>query len=255
MQEEKTGKTIQSIHRALDILEYLVFSGQGKRLSEISKACGLNKTTAFHIIKTLEMRGYLEQSPDTLRYKHGGMLYQIATKVYQNIDIIAYYTPAMQKLYQTYNETVTLYLYQHYNSQTDWQAVCIHALESTASIHVSIPVGTWYPLVNTAIGRLYLSAMNQEDLQQYLSSEKNFSAKQADELKEALVQIRNTHCCVEQNEYEDGITNIAAPIYKWSGRFLAALCVSIPSHRAAQLIEPVTKDVVRCAEQLTAMNI
>ena len=69
---EKNVKTIQSVHRALDILEFAVFSGNGQKLSTITEHCHLNKTTAFHLIKTLEARGYLEQSPDTLSYKTGG---------------------------------------------------------------------------------------------------------------------------------------------------------------------------------------
>ena len=72
---EKNVKTIQSVHRALDILEFAVFSGNGQKLSTITEHCHLNKTTAFHLIKTLEARGYLEQSPDTLSYKTGGKVH------------------------------------------------------------------------------------------------------------------------------------------------------------------------------------
>lgn len=256
MEKSKTPKNIQSVHRALDVLEYLVFSGQAKKLSQISETCGLNKTTAFHIVKTLEARGYIEQSPDTLRYKHGRALFQMATKVYQNIDITELYAPVMQTLYRTYNETVTLYLYQQCENRNAWQAVCICTLESTASVHISIPVGAWYPLTHTAVGKVYLSALNKSDLHGFLSQEEHtLSAEQLLELNTTLARIRNEHFCVEQNEYEDGITNIAAPIYKWSGRVMAALCVSIPSHRAEALLPNVSRDLVRCAEQLTAMNI
>ena len=75
---EKNVKTIQSVHRALDILEFAVFSGNGQKLSTITEHCHLNKTTAFHLIKTLEARGYLEQSPDTLSYKTGGKVFELA---------------------------------------------------------------------------------------------------------------------------------------------------------------------------------
>lgn len=57
--ENKPVKTIQSVHRALDILEFLVEKGDGQRLSSIADYCHLNKTTAFHLLKTLETRGYI----------------------------------------------------------------------------------------------------------------------------------------------------------------------------------------------------
>ena len=69
---EKNVKTIQSVHRALDILEFAVFSGNGQKLSTITEHCHLNKTTAFHLIKTLEAREmyklkYLHRSPSSLQ--------------------------------------------------------------------------------------------------------------------------------------------------------------------------------------------
>jgi predicted transcriptional regulator len=87
---EKNVKTIQSVHRALDILEFAVFSGNGQKLSTITEHCHLNKTTAFHLIKTLEARGYLEQSPDTLSYKTGGKVFELASKAYQNINLTSH---------------------------------------------------------------------------------------------------------------------------------------------------------------------
>ena len=103
---EKNVKTIQSVHRALDILEFAVFSGNGQKLSTITEHCHLNKTTAFHLIKTLEARGYLEQSPDTLSYKTGGKVFELASKAYQNINLTTICQPYLEQLVSEFNETV-----------------------------------------------------------------------------------------------------------------------------------------------------
>ena len=76
-------KRIQSLDRALDIVELLIETGDGVKLSEIAAATGLNKTTAFHLIKTLEDRGYVEQSPDTLKYKTGYKMFENASRLYR----------------------------------------------------------------------------------------------------------------------------------------------------------------------------
>lgn len=64
-------KHIQSIDRALDILEYLCENGNDCRLMDISIGLSLNKSTVYNIISTLESRRYIYQNPMNLRYSIG----------------------------------------------------------------------------------------------------------------------------------------------------------------------------------------
>lgn len=79
-------KTIQSVDRALDILECLCLKNSYK-LGDLAEACSLNKTTAFHILKTFEARGYVEKSYDTQVYKLGWKGFELFAGLYQNIDV------------------------------------------------------------------------------------------------------------------------------------------------------------------------
>lgn len=256
MEEEKKVKNIQSVHRALDVLEYLVEGGGGKKLSEIAAACNLNKTTAFHIVKTLEARGYVEQSPDSLKYKYGGTLFQMATQVYQNVDLIAVCTPYMEQLLERYHETVGLYHYMKLDDAI--QALCIQYLESTNPVKVALSVGKWFPLHCTAVGKLYLSGLNKQQLNMELGragrlgvSQENFA-----QICTQLEEIRGQCYCIEREEFEDGIVNIAFPIYKWSGRVMASICMSIPTQRATdKLLSEVAEQMIPFSRQLSAMNL
>ena len=234
---KKSVKTIQSVHRALDILEFLVGSGDGQKLSLITEHCGLNKTTAFHIIKTLESRGYLEQSPDSLRYKTGGKLFEIAMSAYRNINLNQICQPHLEQLLDRFNETAGVYHYTKVDGVM--RALCIHYMESTHPVKVSLSIGRRLPLFCTAVGRMYLSALKGELLKQTLISESmehftDATTTDRDTLCRKLKEARGESYCIEREEYEEGVVNVAVPIYKYSGRVIASICITIPAQRAEQ---------------------
>ena len=57
-----------------------------------------------------------------------------------------------------------------------------------------------------------------------------------------MEKIHTSGICLEQEEYEEGVVNIAVPIYKYTGRPIAAICVSIPVQRAhEELLNKMTE--------------
>ncbi len=64
---------IQSVDRALDILDCVARTEDGARLSEVAGALGLNRTTVHNLLRTLRLRGYLEQERGG-RYRLGSVL-------------------------------------------------------------------------------------------------------------------------------------------------------------------------------------
>ena len=63
-------KGVQSIDRALDIIEAVAEAGRPMGLTEIANQVGLHKSTAYRIIETLFKRGYLAKT-DEGSYKIG----------------------------------------------------------------------------------------------------------------------------------------------------------------------------------------
>lgn len=256
--EEKKVKNIQSIHRALDILEFLVDSGDGKKLSEITEHCGLNKTTAFHLIKTLEARNYIEQSPDSLKYKTGGKLFSMGLTAYKNINLNKIFQPYMEQLLNRFNETVSLYHYCRMSS--GMKGLCISFMESDNPVHVSVSVGKQIPLARTAAGKLYLSALTEERLAETLGQEEadpsSSPLPEPEILKNQLDRIRQDRYCIERGEYEDGVVNIAVPVYKYSGRVMAAICISIPEQRASdELLNDMCRAMLPISEELSSLSL
>lgn len=70
-------KSIQSVVRALEILEYLVDNGDKCRLQDISEGLNLNKSTVYTLLSTLEQKGYVEHDADSPRYSLGLSCWQL----------------------------------------------------------------------------------------------------------------------------------------------------------------------------------
>lgn len=66
----ESKKLIQSVQRASLILKY-VCNNENVKLNDICKATGLNKSTAFGLIQTLEFEGYLSKTADGKKYTLG----------------------------------------------------------------------------------------------------------------------------------------------------------------------------------------
>lgn len=235
MAEEKQAKTIQSVHRALDLLECIADSGYGYRLGEVAARCGLNKTTAFHLLKTLESRGYIEQSYDTQYYKVGWKTLETFGDVYKKMDSPAIAMPYMERICARLDETVSLYYYVKMGER--YKGICLAQLESEQPLRYTSRVGARIPLHCTAAGKVrflgYSSQMLAEQLE-LLDFEAHTPATVTDKqtLAEQLEVIRRQGYCIEREEYQPGICSVAVPLFKYTGRVTYALAVEVPAARA-----------------------
>lgn len=228
-------KTIQSVDRALDILECLCLKNSYK-LGDLAEACSLNKTTAFHILKTFEARGYVEKSYDTQVYKLGWKGFELFAGLYQNIDVKPIIIPYMERLRDLTDETVTL----NYFAKIDnyYTSINFIQLESSQSLKYSSKIGEHSPIHCTAAGKVrflgYSKSMLEEQLRntpfdpytEHTVTDREVFLTQLDE-------IRKNGYCIEKEEYLPGICSVAVPMFKYTGRVIYALSVNVPSLRAS----------------------
>ena len=251
--DKKTIKTIQSVERALDLFECICDSGYGYKLGELAERCCLNKTTAFHLLKTLEERGYVEQSYDTQFYKLGWKTFDLFSGVYENVDILSVAMPYMKRIRELTGETVTLYYYV--KVENEYKGICVGQITSDEPLKFSCRLGTRIPLHCTAAGKVRLLGYDEEMLHEQLSrmdfkKYTETTAENAEILKAELELIREKGYCIEKEEYTPGICTVAVPMFKYTGRVAYALDVSVPTaratdermHRIADIMMNVLKD-------------
>ena len=72
--------TVQSLERALDILEALASFNDGAGIVELSGRVSLHVSTVHRLLATLERRGYARQNPQTHRYSLGNRVLQLGPR-------------------------------------------------------------------------------------------------------------------------------------------------------------------------------
>ena len=228
-------KTIQSVDRALDILECLCLKNSYK-LGDLAEACSLNKTTAFHILKTFEARGYVEKSYDTQVYKLGWKGFELFAGLYQNIDVKPIIIPYMERLRDLTDETVTL----NYFAKIDnyYTSINFIQLESSQSLKYSSKIGEHSPIHCTAAGKVrflgYSKSMLEEQLQNTpFDPYTEHTVTDQEAFLAQLDEVRQNGYCIEKEEYLPGICSVAVPMFKYTGRVIYALSVNVPSLRAS----------------------
>jgi len=96
--EKTDGKSIQSVDRALSIIEALSLSPSPLMLSEIAKLVGLNLSTCHHLIMTMVKRGYVVYAGRSSGYLLSSKLEAVANLSVREFNLVEFVRPRLQQL-------------------------------------------------------------------------------------------------------------------------------------------------------------
>ena len=250
--DNNNKRVIQSVQRALDIMD--CFDEQNKELSltEISKKLNLHKSTVHGIINTLLINNYISQNPANDKYSLGLKLVLKGFLTSEKLTIKDVSTKYLRYVTEKYEITSHLNLYQNN------EIICVEKVTSKHSYYVlSSIVGRTLPLHATASGKLTLAHFSEEALQNYInnSSFEPFTDKtiiDENELRLHLKKIRENGYSIENEEIEYGATSVAVPIYfKQNGNFIGTISITASSSRVESLLEDLIKDLKYCGNEIT----
>ena len=238
-------QTVQSVERTFDVLEALATARHPVALSDLSQQLGLHISTVHRLLATLIERGYARQDERSGRYLIGGRLLELASGLTDQTDIRHEARPALERLAARVGETANL------SVRSGDNLVYIDQVQTNRLVRMFTRVGSSAPLYCTGSGKLFLAfAENYErDLNRYLLENRleprtpgTLTSPQA--LREELRRIRERRYSFDNEEMEEGVVCVAAPIFDRQGQLAAALSVSGPTSRmlgsdVARVIEPV----------------
>lgn len=230
---EKNRKTIQSVSRAISILRCFN-NNEELGVTEISKIMMLHKSTIFGLISTLEINGLLEKNDITGKYRLGIELFRLGSKVNLNLRKIA--MPYLEEMVRVYHETTNLVILN------DDNVVYLEKVEGTRSMFISTVVGGKLPLYCTAVGKAILAGIPEDELTDKIDEMvfKKFTDNTINDKKVLLKSIDNVKkrgYAEELEEFQIGLTCVAAPIYNHIGNAFAAISISIPSNRMNETLK------------------
>ncbi len=226
----KSTSHIQSVDRALSILEFLSKYGESS-VTEIAENMQVHKSTVFRLLATLELRGFVTQETDRGKYRLGLGLVHLASAVTADFELIRLAKPICEQLCNTTQETVNLgVLEQDY-------VLNIDQVIGTANVVTYNWVGQRNPINCTSTGKVLLAFLSEKVQRQALITSSKCtpnSHTDARELLKELQKIKETGYAFTLEELELGLNAVAAPIFDSTGKAIAAVSISGPSYRLGE---------------------
>jgi DNA-binding IclR family transcriptional regulator len=234
MAAEDTRYRIKVLEKALSILD--LFDEKGKELTatEIGRRLGLNKTTTFRILAVLEEHNFLEKAPGSLRYRLGTKIFLLGSFVESSAEIRKLARPPLEELKQLCDETIHLVVLEH------GEALYLDKIEGKKAIRVVSRVGQKLPAHCSGVGKVLLASLPQEEVDRIIGERglKRFTKNtitDRETLRKELSRIRRQGYALDNEEVEEGLKCVAAPVKDLNGEVIAAISVSGPRNRFSEM--------------------
>ena len=201
------------IKKAIDVI---ILIGKEKRplgVSEISKTLSYSKSTTYGILKALNEVGFLHKDSESKRYTIGRKLLRLSKIIYKNQDILYIINPFLESLVELVNESVFFGIREHDTVKV------LSVIEAKKSIKISSPIGTKIPVIAGAAGKVFLSALRDDEISTFLKRKglpkyTESSIIDIDKFIKEIEKTRELGCGVDLEEYLKGVRAVASLIYQ-----------------------------------------
>jgi len=245
---------VQSVVRALTLLEALADQHGDIGIAELSRRVGLHVSTAHRILGTLVSRGYARQSPESGRYALGAKTFHIAESYLGQMDLRRLVRPVLERLSRETGETANLVILDGRD------ALYLDKVESPRSLRIFSRIGRRAPLYCTAVGKVLLADLPMDEVNSLLGGGAldaltHATVTSRNQLREELRKVQEQGFALDIEECEDGASCIAVPVRNSRGETVAAIGISGPSsrmnaQRIAELVPAVMRSGSEASEQL-----
>lgn len=221
---------VQSVSRALSILEAFAREGRAMSLTELSSRVQLNASTVHRLLSTLICCGFAQQDPETGHYRLGLKAFEVGNAALRSLNIRQIARPYLRKVVDSCAETANLAILDR------WDVVYVDQIESPNVVKMFAAVGSRGPAYCTGSGKVLLAHLSDREIERFLREVplKGFTSRtitDAGRLRRELERIRSRGYALDEGEMEEDIRCAAAPVTDHDGKVVAAVSVSGPSTR------------------------
>ena len=214
-----------AVTRALSLMEAFEVGESSLPLAELSRRCGMHKTTVLRLARTLAQSNYMVQTDDG-QWRLGPAAGWLGARYQAGFDVNNVVEPALHELVKLTGESASFYV-----REGDIRS-CDARVEGPQSVRHSVRIGERLPLNLGAPGRVILA----------------FSGAKG----EPYESIRSRGFHISMGERETEVSSVAAPVFRTNWNLLGSMCISGPSSRLTKTkLEKYAKSVVQAANKLS----
>src|SRR5438445_10444191 len=216
---------VQSVDRALLIIDTLAQDDEGYRLTGLAVRTGLSTSTAHRLLSTLEKRRFVQFDRDGSKWHVGAQSFVVGSTFVHRRNFAAQAMPYLRKLRDQTRETANLAVVD------DESIIVLTRMESREIMRSLTKVGGRVAMVASGVGKAVLATYSDEDVNAIIRhhgmprlTEK--SIVRASDLFRELTKVRRQGFAVDDEEACMGLRCIAAVVYNDNSEPLAAISVS-----------------------------
>ena len=249
---QSRSSRVQSVDRAMSLLEALAEEDEGCRLIDLASRTQLSSSTAHRLLTTLQQRHFVQFDAVEGVWHVGRQSFVVGAGFARRRNYVATALPYLRRLRDMTRETANLGLAE------DGDVVVVSQAESREIMRAITRVGGRVPMANSGMGKALLATFPVEEVAANVAIRGMHrytpkSIQRMSVLKEELEAVRINGYAVDDEEYQVGLRCIAAAVYNSQSEALCAVSVSGLSARLTNdRVEPIGEVVAQVARELTA---
>ncbi len=242
---------VQSVDRAMALLEALGEDEEGYRLTDLAIRTGLSPSTAHRLLTTLEQRRFVEFDQSDNMWHVGRQSFSVGAAFVRRRNFVAPALPFLRRLRDLTHETANM------GVADDGQVVVLTQVESREIMRAITRVGGRAPMVASGLGKAILATYSNDEVAAIIQRHgmprlTPRSVVRAGELRGALDIVRAEGYAVDDEEFLTGLRCVAAAVYNDQGEAMAAISVSgLASRVPASRLPELGRLVNQTARELT----
>jgi DNA-binding IclR family transcriptional regulator len=241
---------IQAVDRAVALLKSVAASATPPTVLELARDCGINRSTAWRLLRTLEHHGLVDRDPVTQRYTVGYGAISVAAAVTDGA-LVRRIRPLLGRLAEATGESVTLAVARRFN------LVYVDQVDPP-----NLLVPSWLdrplPLHATSGGKAFLAWLGRDErdaiLPRVLPRYTAHTVTDRDRLEREFAEIRKTGYALCAREYEEFSSGASAAVLDTRQYPIAVINVWGPAPRnPARRLHEIGREAARTAEAAHAL--
>lgn len=222
---------VRAVERALRVIQTFNAEHPSQTLSEVAAASNLNRATARRLLLTLKDLGFV--SGNARQFSLTPHVLQLGYAYLSGMSLVEVARPHLQSLARELGETASLTVLD------GDEIVYLDLATSSRLSSIQISVGTRFKAHTTSMGRVLLAGLPQEQIESYLKRvesdrRRERTVRPINELRREIELTAERGWATVDQELEEGLRGVAAPVHDRSGQVIAA--VNVSAHAARKTI-------------------
>ncbi len=247
--------SLKTLLKGLKALEAVCRNRDGLKQAELAVMLGVDRSTALRILNTMTTAGYLFRD-DGGRYRPTMKIPRLSHMILEEMEIRRYARGYLEEITQQTG------LSSHLAILSNNQVIYVDGEEGRGVIKVNAGIGNTAPVHCSATGKTLAAYLEESALKRLIqcseckASPTRYTANTItnfSELQKELSETRKRGYAVDNEEYEQGIKCIAAPIFDFTGEIVATIGVSGTVSKIEETgIGPLAAELKRTAAEISS---